>query len=126
MGIEVRWVDTQQTAMIYNFLDPWTWQDYYTTTTQGRTMLASVNHKVIILINLSETRSIPPGALSHLRRAVSHSHPNRGLVILIGLRSFVQAVANLMNRIYPKIAAQVRFVTTLEEAYAIIEKEGVS
>lgn len=120
MAVEVKWLDTEQTVLVYTFSDPWTWDDYYETTAQGRAMLQGVDHVVVTIIDMSGSRALPPGALTHLRRVSTDRRPNPGPIILVGLNRFVRAMSDMLSRIYPLAAQRVRIVATLDEAYAVL------
>lgn len=125
MAVEVRWTNAEQIVLLYTFSAAWTWDEYYAATTRGRAMVESVDHMVVTIIDLSASRALPPGALTHLRRATTHQHPNLGPVILVGLNRFIRAMSDMLSRIYPLAAQKVRIVATLDEAYALLaERQG--
>jgi hypothetical protein len=119
MGVEVKWGDEAQTVLEYSFTDPWRWDDFYLCSDQARQMLADVDGTITVIIDLCKSRGLPPGAMTHFRR-LGRDDPQRSRVILVGMNSFIRTFSNILMRFYPKAAEKVRFVATLDEAYAVI------
>jgi hypothetical protein len=119
MGVQVKWADEAQTVLEYTFSDPWGWEDYYNSIDKAQQLMDGVSGKVTSIIDLSKSKGLPPGAMTHLRR-VGRENPNQGTVILVGMNLFIRTFANVLMRFYPKAAEKARLVATLEEAYTVI------
>lgn len=122
MGIDVRWFDERHNAILYTFQSPWDWDDYYAISGIAGEMFRDVGHKVAIIIDLTSSTGLPPGALTHLRRGINKEYDNRGTVILVGMNRFVQSMSSMMVRLFPQAAKQMRMVGTLEDARAVIDE----
>ena len=119
MGVQIKWVDEAKTVLEYSFDDPWGWEDYYVAIKIAQQLTEGVSHKITTIIDLSNSKGLPPGAMTHLRR-VGRENPNQGMVILVGMNLFIRTFSNMLMRFYPKAAEKARLVATREEAYKLI------
>jgi hypothetical protein len=118
MSVEVSWVDYAQTTILRNFTGLWTWEEFYKSQEQVNAMLRSVPHKVHQILDFSETKSLPPNALTHLRNSGRNVPPNRGKSIVVTRNNFFLQMYNIINKLFPAITERVVIVATRDEAMA--------
>ena len=125
MKIQVNWHNEQQTVLYYSFEVGWDWKDMYDAFAQARDMMESVDHHVNIIMDLSHVSLIPKGALAKIRWAFeSPKQKNIGLTVVVTPSSFIKSMIDLGTKLWGRAVKQwsVVFVTTLEEAYMLIEE----
>ena len=60
--------------------------------------------------------------LSHGRRMAALTHPRSGLTAFVQAPAFMRVLFNTLGRLYPQVNEHMRFVSTREEAFALINE----
>jgi hypothetical protein len=120
MTIDLRWLDNQQTALLYTFPEKWTWDDFYAVKAQADVWLDACDHDVVLLFDMSVTRTIPPGALSQGRYLIGKAHPRGKPIILIGGNRMIAALLNMAARFNPNLTHLIRTAPTFDEAHKFV------
>lgn len=120
MGVNVFWVNDDKTIVQYDFIGRWTWEDFYPAYEEALRMEASVTHRVDVIINLLESRSIPPNALSHLKNITDKQPDNIGVSVLVTTHRFVKVMYDMGVKFYPKMRQYFAIVETMDEAFETI------
>lgn len=118
--IRTEWGNTEQTIVVCTFIDPWTWEEYYDMIQKTRAMYDTINHDAHMILDFTKAKGLPNGALTHLRKAAGQQKMKRGMLVMVGVGSLIQAIISILSGLYPKLAHKVRQVKTLEQAYAVI------
>ena len=124
MPITVNWFDASHTILVQEYQTPWTWDIYHKSIEEINVQMDTVNHKVDLIVDFSRGAVLPAKALSHFRRAVTDIHPNRGLVVMIGMNPYLTALTEVLAQMVPHSTARSRIAESLDEAIAIIHAEG--
>jgi hypothetical protein len=121
MPVEFDWDDDSQTTLRFTASPPWNWNDFHKAMRRAAFWLDTVDHDVDILIDLRHSGKLPAGALGHVRSLGVSIHPNsHDRVVIIGLDDSVAGPLGGADRVYQDSARLIRFVTTDEEARAVI------
>lgn len=120
MPVRVYWVNDEQTILRYDFEGVWTWEDFYPVYEQAIQMETSVTHRVDIIINMLDSKSIPGNALSHMKSMTDKLPENVGMGVFITRNRFVNILYDSGARFYPKIRDTFVIVSSLEEAMSLI------
>lgn len=120
MSIKLSWLDDQQAALLYAFPEQWSWEDFYTVKAEADKWLDQCSHDVVLLFDLSKSRTIPPGALAQSRYFVSRAHPRGKPIILIGRNHMISSLLNMAARFNPNISKLICTAPTFEEARKVI------
>jgi hypothetical protein len=113
--IKVEWANQDKNVVRWQFLDHWTWQEFYQAQREVDAMIDTVEGMVDGIIFTSSLQHIPPNALTHLRKILRQKHQRYGISIVIGARSFLTALLNLLPRLIGVKA--IYFVESEEAAY---------
>jgi hypothetical protein len=123
MGIDVCWVDDEQTLLQVSLSSPWNWPDLERAMDQGLEMIAPVGHTVHFLIDFTDNGHRPKGnSLMHLKRVMQSvtAHPNAGQSYMVNPNPFARSLIELLLRVY-KDAQRIHMVESREEALRCIE-----
>ncbi len=121
MGIHVTWDNEAKTVIRFDFDTTWTWSDFSAAIMEGRALMKTVSHNVHSLLNLPSGMAMPGGnALSNLQRIIRTMPPNMGISVIANGSSLVNALANIVTRVYR--AQQFITVNSLEAARALLEE----
>jgi len=122
MPFSIEWGNEEKTISHLKVIGEWDWNDFYAATKIGYQMTDSVQHKVNVIVDFSESKgNIPPNALTHLRNANKNAHPRRGVVVIVSKRMMlVKTFANIIEKV-ARTRTTALFADTPEEAYSIID-----
>ena len=122
MGIQLRWYDDAQSMIYWRFEDGWAVEDLQAALADNRQMLNTVQHRVDLIMDVSQGGLIPPDVIRFLRYHPIETHPLSHMKIVIGtneyLRLFWPNVAPLTPRRW-----RLLFAGSLEEALTMIEQD---
>lgn len=118
MSVSIRWYDEAHTIIYYTFSERWTWEEYYPAYDDTIVLMDSVPYKVDFIMDMLNSKGLPPGALQQIKRAADRNHPNMGLAVYVGMNFITQAIGELFLKIYPMSAEKYpfAFARTIEEA----------
>jgi hypothetical protein len=123
MPVTVDWYTREQNIVVYQFVHPWTWDDYHAAAKKAWVMINNVQHIVDIILDFSSSHSIPAHAVKHFKREATHPHANRGLIIIVGANAFIRAVGKKLVKAYASMAQSLQYAATYDEAALLIEQE---
>ena len=124
MGVNAEWYDQNQTIIRYVFTDTWDWDEFYLSREWVRQAMASVDHKVALITDMSATRHIPANSMVHLRAVVLRINPNyAGVSVMVGTGSIGPAISAVLYKLNPALREkyQVFFADTLDEAERLLD-----
>lgn len=116
MSVDVSWDDPDQTVLLYNLKEPWTWAAYLEAADLEWEMLAEAADLVDTIIDLSAVRALPEEDRKMLRFTSAHTRRKQGKLVLVGDANLTYAFGHLLTQFYPHIAHDIISVATLEEA----------
>jgi hypothetical protein len=119
MGINAVWDDEDQTVLRLEFEGSWVWKDYDVAIEEAYRMLQSVSNPVDVMLNLSDSATVPPlKSLKSFQRTLSLKPANVRMFIAVGSDSFA---CGLCVSFLKALVA-----TTLEQARAILASPPTS
>jgi hypothetical protein len=122
MGIKVEWDNPSKTIICYEFDERWSWEDFFAAKKQAYNMIATVPHRVGVIMNAPSSVTMPPNMLSHSLSALRNKHPNTLVLVFVLTRPFMRAMIGTLSKISRFAASSIELATTLDEARAIIEQ----
>jgi hypothetical protein len=127
VSIQVAWGDPELTILHYFIADPWTWEEFYQAMENARQMREARGPEAVhIIFDMSQGHKLPQGALSHfgnLFRRGAASNASVQSIVVASSSSFTKAIYNLLVQVYPGAAKKLFYVSTIEEAYAMLGKQ---
>ncbi len=124
-SIEVQWADREQSIICYHFERGWSWTDIFTALGKGSEMVASTDHRVDVIMDLSQANTVPNGAISQLRHSYSNAKSgNMGVTVLVGTNIFWEKLIEVTNRLAGSASEkwQLKFASNVTEAHQLIEQ----
>lgn len=120
MAWSYRWYDDDQTILVCDVRDSWTWEEAFDIVEGQKSHLQSVAHDVHTIFWLHGIPIIPQDGmgLPNLQKLMSQRQPNSQLVIFIGINRFGEMLAGMMRKVYGmrEQLAHYRFVSSIEQA----------
>ncbi len=125
MPYHVAWADNHQTIILCQADGRWTWEEYHQALDQVAHLAGSVSHRVD-LISVRSPSSVQPSGFGvpHFQRAkrVIPVHVCRRVLVTSSSSSTRQSMS-MMRALMNHLIKDMTIVTTLEEAYALIEQD---
>ena len=123
----VRWYDPEQTTLWCECSPRWTWIEAQRTVRKINLLCSAIARPTYVVIRCSkdEITSLPAGgAIFNLRQLMLAEPRNNQLVILVGASSLLRQLLLMTGQVYrlQEQLSRYRFVSTPEEAIALIEK----
>lgn len=122
MAVTSGWYDDEQTIMLYTFTGAWTWEELYPAYQQAIQMENSVPYRVYVILDMRQSRRIPPAALTHLKSITDHQPDNLGVSVFVTTDRFSHALYEMGSKLYSRIRDYFEVAATLEDALAIIAR----
>lgn len=122
MSIELRWANVEHTVLLYEVRGTWTWAEMYESVVQSHAMMDAHDHLVHSIVDMSAAGRMGDNPLSHGRRMAGLTHPRSGLTAFVQAPAFMRVVFSTLGRLYPDIKSRIQFVSTREEANALIRE----
>lgn len=126
MNISVAW--STPSALLLQFQPGWTWQDLYAAIQQADTYIASANHTVHLIIDISRAGRIPGDFLRVAGDVFASGSPraNEGRRIVVGAGALIRAGYNTLARVYggELRARPFHFTNSLDEAHSLLQSSG--
>jgi hypothetical protein len=121
MPVTVEWYDAAHRILHYRLIGKWTWDEYYTTLAQGRTMEKTAGHGVCTLNDMRETTHLPDDFIGQARQVSLTRPASTAIAVYVSDDYHFASIYNLIARLYPDMAAYYPLVHTEEDAMALIE-----
>jgi hypothetical protein len=120
MAWNYRWYDANQTILVCDVRDTWTWEDAHAIVQEQARYLQGVSHDVHTIFWLHGIPLMPAdgAGLPNLRKLLSMRQLNSQLVIFVGINRFGETLASMMNKVYGMRdqIAMYHFVSSIEGA----------
>jgi hypothetical protein len=123
MTISTRWYDDSHRVIILKFESNWTWEEFKQAQDIQAELARTVSNKVIALLEMHQTNSLPKGNVLVLGRSTFNNVPeNVNLIILVIQSRLIEVFADLIVKMMPTWRSRIRFVKTAAEAQQVIDE----
>lgn len=125
MPVNVEWANDEQTIVLYTIEGKWTWNDFYPEYDKAITMEKAQPHRVDVVLDMRENKSVPPNALTHIKGITDRQPDNIGLSVLVTSNMFIYKLFEIAVKFYPKVGTYFRVTDTMDKAFDIIAEAQV-
>lgn len=124
MSVTLHWYDAEETILIYNFDDNWTWDEFVKVDAPIWNMVNLADKRVDLILDMTPVEQFPIGLPPVMHRTGKRGESSKvGLVIIVDIPAIAQILYGVFRRIYPKSATHYRFTDTLSQALQQIEED---
>ena len=120
MGIRIEWGNAEKTVLYYHFDSVWTWDDFFSAKREAYDEIATVPHKVGVILETPPDVRIPPSMLSNARSALQNKHPNTEIVVIVIRQQFLRTMINVLLRISVIAARSLQMAANGDEALELV------
>lgn len=128
MGIELYWDNDEQTILLAEFDNHWTWDELHAILRTVKKITAERTEKIGAIVDLSNGLRLPGGALlsketfDNFKKILKMGDEGKGPVVVVGLNAMVKAVYDAVAKLDPKATDDVSFAKTQDEARRILRQ----
>lgn len=124
MKITFDWEDEDQTIVRVTLADDWRWEELYTINAEIARMIHDSQHPVYILIDYTNTNTVPlGGVITHTRNILSAYPETWVLTIFVTQNMLVQRLMTIFQTTFRAgLGKKVRLASSLGEAHRIITR----
>src|SRR5258706_7786040 len=126
MPVYFTWGDPEKRIAYYKLVGKWTWDELYEAFHASWDEILQLNYVVDSISDLTETSTIPPSAMTHVRSLTQNRPQNTGVMIFVGANTFMTTAMQTFRQVFQstlKRDFQILFAKTMDEAYAIIAEK---
>ena len=123
MMIQVEWGNPEKTAVLWRFSYPWVWEEFYAAQREVDVMIDAVPGYVDSIFLTTAEQRIPKDAIMHFRNIVNQQHPRSNRIVVVRSKLHLTMLLNVILKLIPRARLQFHFVTSLDEAYALLAKD---
>lgn len=120
-AIKVAWYDAGKTIILREQGKPIEWNAVHAARREAQHMLDQVDHTVDFIVRI-EHQSVPKNAIPNIRKVVACRHPNKGVIIVVNLSSFMQQLFAIVGRLERQTTLDWYFADTIKEAESLLAK----
>lgn len=122
MGVEVEWDNAAKTVIRFSYAGRWTWDEMYRAVDTSTALIDSVPHPIAMIIDMSESAGVPPGAMTHGRAIQQRAHPHVVMQVTVNAGGFVMSMARAFSKLYGTLTQSnmTHFASSVDEARALI------
>lgn len=122
MPIAMNWLNPEKTIYFIRFIGNWTVYEMSNAVGSATTTIGKVNHNVVLLLDFTDSKSVPDNFLSK-QRSINQLIPENLIYgILFGGSTFIQMLYQTIKKIYARDDS-VTYVESYELALQIARKK---
>jgi len=127
MPINVTWKDESKTVLLFIYDGQWALSDFYDITQKGNTMLDEVTYPVNLVLDIRGSKTLPNGFINAISNVSRKSHPNTGIMVMVGINVFARTFIGWYRKIYPAKTGEktIYYAGSYDEAQTIIDRLAV-
>jgi hypothetical protein len=122
MPASVAWENVEKTIIRQQLIGNWSFEEYMKSASETQTLTASQPHTVHVIIDFTASDSHPTRLLAAGNSLDRNLPSNQGIVVVVQCPTYVQAVFEILVKMYPRVGANSFNAESLEEAYALIRQ----
>ncbi|MFQ3566133.1 MAG: hypothetical protein SNJ59_03965 [Aggregatilineales bacterium] len=126
MPVNMLWDDAEKSILRFEYQGKWMWEEVESAMKQANAELTTVQHRVDTIHDLTGSSGLPSNALSHASSLSRHIPAQAGISVVTGSSTLINTLLSVFSKVYPQFGSRYKNASTLEEAYALIERSRAS
>jgi hypothetical protein len=127
MAIDLYWDDAEQTVILAEFNEQWSWDDLYAMFNTVKRLSKEKGRVLGAIVDVRDGFHLPGGTifnrqgLDNFRKiSTMNDGEQKGPVVVLGMNSMVRSVFNAVSNFDKSLMSDVQFANTMEEAQQLI------
>jgi hypothetical protein len=133
MGISLYWGDDARTILLMEIDGPWTWDELQAKMAKVKQLTAEAPHDISGIVDVSKGMFIPGGTVFN-REGLDNAWKlvrllqgtSAGAMVIVGANGAVRSIFDAFTKLDKNAISTVHFAKTVDEAYAILERQELS
>ena len=123
MGIQVKWDESAEHVIVYEFSDPWTWDEFVLAFETELEMAGTINDaRYDVIVDVLNIKRVPGGSgITQVYTTFKRSPVNSGIAVILTESKFVISMFNVMKRVYPETESNYLIASDFESAREMIQ-----
>lgn len=124
MGIELFWDNDEQTVLLCEFHNRWTWDEMFDTLNTIKKITDNVDYEIGAIVDVRSAVSFPGGSFMTIdnfdkaKRLLKMGEDGTGPIVFVGANTVIKTIYNTMASLNPSAASSIYFADTLKQARA--------
>jgi hypothetical protein len=120
----IEWDNEEKTILLMIYEGNMLLEEYYRVTDQTFEAISPLSHTVHTIMLRQNVKSVPATMSKVLQYANKKTTPNLGINVIVGATAMTKMLVRLAKVIAPRLAKEVYFANSLEEARQIIAEKS--
>ena len=127
MAIDLYWDDAEQTVILAEFNEQWSWDDLYAMLNTVKRLSKEKGRVLGAIVDVQNGFHLPGGSifnrqgLDNFRKILTmNDGEQKGPVVVLGMNGMVRSVFNAVSNFDKSLMSDVQFADTMEEAQQLI------
>lgn len=121
--INVNWDNHDHNILVWKFITPWTFEEFFAAQKQANVMVDSVEGHVDSIFLTTTEQKLPVYGLSQVRKIITQQHPRHRYIVVVGANAFLAALLKVLTELVPNLRTNLYYVRSQDEAYTVIDKK---
>lgn len=121
MGIHSQWYNDTKTIIHREMSLTWTWDEYTQNSKQEYLMVEAVQHPVTLIIDASQSLTLPVGSLSYFKQELEECSEKSSKQIVVSNNGAFWTLYRILIQMVPQSKGHFFIVRTPQEAYQLAE-----
>jgi galactose-1-phosphate uridylyltransferase len=125
MSIVVGWDNTDKTIIRWQFVNDWSWDDYYGALQVSRQLNQQARGMVDIIVDMRASQTLPNNIFTHAQNVLQTRSLNIGVIVVIGLNPLLRSVYNTFKNLHDTLTrgshTELHLVAAEAQAYQLIQ-----
>ena len=122
--IAAEWLDEPKRILLWVFEGKWGWVEFYESMATAHQMIRDAAPDRVDIVALFVTSpSLPPNAISNIKRISLQSPENWLLTVIVGAGPFINTMVSIGRRANKNLADKYAVADTMEDALRLIDQQ---
>ncbi len=128
MAANVMWKNEAKHEIVLIFEARWTLAEFYEIAEKANTLMDEVTHPVHVIMDVRNSKILPEGFMNAITNVSRKSHPNTGIMVMLGVSAFARTFIRWYRMVYPRKPGEktIYYAGDMDEAQAIIDSLAVT
>lgn len=124
MAVTIKWGNEAKTFTHFAFEGTWSWEEYYESRRKAMELVQDIPYTVNIVVEFTNSNFFPNNLLSNFVSSVEQAPRPFDVCVIVTNSFFLKAITKVISKLQSRI--KFYLATSVEEAYAIMEKHDIT
>jgi hypothetical protein len=123
LSIRIKWNESVDHVIVYEFSDPWTWDEFVRAFEIELEMGETINSaRYDVIVDVLNVKRVPGGSgITQVYTTFKRSPTNSGIAVILTESKFIISMFNVMKRVYPETESNYLIAPDYHAAHELIQ-----